>query len=316
MRQDSQNVAVFGEALVDEFADGPVVGGAPFNVARHLAAFGASPQLFTRIGQDANGALVRAQFGRFGLREDGLQIDPARPTGRVVVEQHGGEHRFVILPDQAWDYIAAPALLHALGHATPALVYFGTLAQRAPASGAALAGLLEATAAPRAPRFLDVNLRADQVGDDCVLASLRQATIAKLNEEELQRVHAMLSDVPPLGEDIFGAAAAAACAGLIAAFGLRGLVVTLGERGALWFGADGTRLHAAAAPVDALCDTVGAGDAFSAVFVLGSVLEWPMQTILDRAVAFAGAICEVRGAVPSDPSFHAPWRARWFASPT
>lgn len=312
MRQDSQTVAVFGEALVDEFADGPVVGGAPFNVARHLAAFGASPHLFTRVGLDANGALVRAQFKRFGLREDGLQLDALRPTGRVLVEQQGGEHRFVILPDQAWDYIAAPALLHALGHATPALLYFGTLAQRGPVSGAALAGLLKASAAPR---FLDVNLRADQVGDDCVLDSLRHADIAKLNEEELRRVHAMHGRVRPLGEDIFGAAAAAACAGLIAAFGLRGLVVTLGERGALWFGADGARLHAAAAPVAALADTVGAGDAFSAVFVLGSVLQWPMQTILERAVAFAGAICEVRGAVPSDPSFHAPWRARWFGSP-
>ncbi|MET0982177.1 MAG: PfkB family carbohydrate kinase [Telluria sp.] len=313
MRQDSQTIAVFGEALVDEFADGPVVGGAPFNVARHLAAFGASPQLFTRVGTDANGALVRGQFRRFGLREDGLQVDAVRPTGRVLVDQRGGEHRFVILPDQAWDYIAAPALLHALGNAAPALLYFGTLAQRGPVSGAALAGLLEATAAPR---FLDVNLRAGQVGDDCVLASLRHADIAKLNEEELQRVHAMHARVRPLDEDVFGAAAAAACAGLIAAFGLRGLVVTLGARGALWFGADGTRLHAAAAPVATLSDTVGAGDAFSAVFVLGSVLQWPMQTILDRAVAFAGAICEVRGAVPSDPSFHAPWRARWFASPT
>lgn len=32
--------AVSGEMLVDQFASGLVVGGAPFNVARHLAAFG------------------------------------------------------------------------------------------------------------------------------------------------------------------------------------------------------------------------------------------------------------------------------------
>ena len=312
MRQVSPSIAVFGEALVDEFADGPVVGGAPFNVARHLAAFGAAPQLFTRIGVDANGELVRTQFKRFGLREDGLQIDALRSTGRVLVEQQGGEHRFVILPEQAWDYVAAPALFDALGTSSPALLYFGTLAQRGHVSRAALDVLLQSCTAPR---FLDLNLRAGQVSDACILASLRHADIAKVNEEELQQVLA-LQGVRPVGEDVFGADAAAACAGLIAAFGLRGLVVTLGPRGALWFGADGARLHAAAAPVAELADTVGAGDAFSAVFVLGSVLGWPIQAILDRAVAFAGAICEIRGAVPRDPSFHAPWRARWFTSPT
>lgn len=313
MRQASPSIAVFGEALVDEFADGAVVGGAPFNVARHLAAFGAAPQLFTRIGVDANGALVRAEFERFGLRDDGLQVDALRPTGRVLVEQQGGEHRFVILPEQAWDYVAAPALLDALGKTSPALLYFGTLAQRGQVSRTALDVLLQACAAPR---FLDLNLRAGQVSEACILASLRQADIAKVNEDELQQVLTLQERARPLGEDVFGADAAAACAGLIAAFGLRGLVVTLGPRGALWFGADGARLHAAAAPVATLADTVGAGDAFSAVFVLGSVLGWPMQVILDRAVAFAGAICEIRGAVPSDPSFHAPWRARWFTSPT
>lgn len=313
MRQDSPSIAVFGEALVDEFADGPVVGGAPFNVARHLAAFGAAPQLFTRIGVDANGALVRAQFKRFGLREDGLQVDPLRPTGRVLVEQQGGEHRFVILPEQAWDYVAAPALFDALGTTSPALLYFGTLAQRGQVSRAALDVLLQTCTAPR---FLDLNLRAGQVSDACVLASLRQADIAKVNEEELQQVLVLQGGARLVGEDVFGADAAAACAGLIAAFGLRGLVVTLGPRGALWFGADGARLYAAAAPVATLADTVGAGDAFSAVFVLGSVLGWPMQATLDRAMAFAGAICEIRGAVPGDPSFHAPWRARWFTSPT
>jgi fructokinase len=36
-----QTIAVFGEALVDDFITEQVVGGAPFNVARNLAAFGA-----------------------------------------------------------------------------------------------------------------------------------------------------------------------------------------------------------------------------------------------------------------------------------
>lgn len=47
------NVVLFGEVLADIFPDKSVLGGAPFNVARHLEAFGQSPILITRLGNDA-----------------------------------------------------------------------------------------------------------------------------------------------------------------------------------------------------------------------------------------------------------------------
>ena len=62
---------VFGEALVDDFVTEQVVGGAPFNVARHLAAFLAPQLMITRIGNDKNGALVHAEFERFAMSEAG-----------------------------------------------------------------------------------------------------------------------------------------------------------------------------------------------------------------------------------------------------
>ena len=93
---------IFGEALVDEFPTEQVIGGAPFNVARHLAAFMAPPLMITRIGDDRNGQAVRAEFERFVMPETGLQIDPIEETGRVVVERDAqGKpegHRFIILP--------------------------------------------------------------------------------------------------------------------------------------------------------------------------------------------------------------------------
>lgn len=303
MRQDSPSIAVFGEALVDDFASGPVVGGAPFNVARHLAAFGLAPLMCTRIGSDANAELVREQFRCFGLREDGLQVDPARPTGRVQVDEGPGGHRFTILPDQAYDHIEAMALPTA-----PARLYFGTLAQRAPGSRAALAALLAASVAPR---FLDLNLRNGQVETGVVLASIRQADVVKVNDAELLWVQAALGRPRPGDEDMLGDVAASACLELIQDAGLRGLVVTLGERGAAWFDADGSRLFAASGAAVEVVDTVGAGDAFSSVFLLGDVLGWPLATTLARANEFAAAICAIRGAVPANPGFYAPWRQRW-----
>lgn len=51
-------IAVFGELLVDQFASGPVVGGAPFKLARHLAALGHDPLMISAVGTDETGALV------------------------------------------------------------------------------------------------------------------------------------------------------------------------------------------------------------------------------------------------------------------
>jgi sugar/nucleoside kinase (ribokinase family) len=46
-------VIVFGEVLFDRFNSGEeILGGAPFNVAWHLQAFGDNPQFISRLGQD------------------------------------------------------------------------------------------------------------------------------------------------------------------------------------------------------------------------------------------------------------------------
>jgi fructokinase len=60
-------------------------------------------------------------------------------------------------------------------------------------------------------------------------------------------------------------------------------------------------------------DTVGAGDAFTAVFLFGSLRGWPEATLLERADAFARAICGIRGAVPVEEDFYAPFLAEWRA---
>lgn len=311
MNTNSKSIVVYGEALIDDFADQQVVGGAPFNVARALAAFGLMPMMITRIGADRNGALVRAEFARFAMAVTGLQADPLAATGRVMVERGAGEHRFVILPDQAYDRIAPDPALAALTRACPATIYFGTLAQRSAGSRATLEALL---AASDAKRYLDLNLRGGEVDEHCVYSSLHQADIVKVNEDELQGLLRWFGRPDQQGQEIGSAATAAACGALLQRFAIEGLIVTLGAQGAAYFGADGTILRNR--PIDArtaLVDTVGAGDAFSAVFLLGRALGWPLALTLTRANLFAGAICGVRGAVPADPDFYRPWIAAWLA---
>ncbi|MCS0615459.1 PfkB family carbohydrate kinase [Massilia kyonggiensis] len=303
-------VAVFGEALVDDFGDRQVIGGAPFNVARHLAALGHDALMLTRVGLDENGARMRAEFERFGLPMAGLQVDAALPTGRVSVERHSdGGHRFTILPHQAYDAIEAEPAVAAMTAAAPATLYFGTLAQREPASRDALGRLLAAT---DACRYLDLNVRTGQVTERCVFASLHAADIVKVNEEELQDLFGWYTHMRLPTDDMAGADVRHACATLLRVFNLTGLIVTLGPRGAVYFGADGA-YHATPAPSVPvqLADTVGAGDAFSAVFLLGRARGWPLDVVLARANAFAGAVCGIVGAVPDDRAFYRPFIERW-----
>ncbi|NNM83413.1 MAG: carbohydrate kinase, partial [Burkholderiales bacterium] len=154
-RQHSGTVVLFGEVLADRFPDGDVLGGAPFNVARHLKAFGLNPVLITRVGNDELKDELMRRMVDCGMETLGVQIDPEHPTGQVLVHFEDGKHRFEIAPDQAYDHIHAGMAERASLSIQPDLVYFGTLAQRNKVSRRALCNLLRCDA----PRMLDLNLR-------------------------------------------------------------------------------------------------------------------------------------------------------------
>lgn len=300
---------VFGEALVDDFVTEQIVGGAPFNVARHLAAFMAPQLMITRIGNDRNGAVVHAEFERFAMSEAGLQVDKMEETGRVVVERSARGHRFNVLPGQAYDVINPEQALAALEAVAPAALYFGTLAQRAARSRDTLHALLNAS---DATRFLDLNLREGQFDERCVFHSLHAADIAKVNEEELQNLFGWYLEMRPSDGVMTVDQVRAACASLVQLFALEGLIVTLGHRGSVYFGGDGAVISHRDNPAPPfVIDTVGAGDAFSAIFLLGRARGWPLERALQRANEFAAAICSVPGAVPQDLAFYDKWEARW-----
>jgi len=303
---------VFGEALVEEFPAEQAIGGAPFNVARHLAAFMAPPLAITRIGDDRNGLAVRAEFERFVMPDTGLQVDPMEETGRMLVERSSAGQRLTLLPRQAYDFIdpaRAAASVASAGMADAHTVYFGTLAQREERSHLALAEVLSATSALR---FLDLNLRPGQAGEALVTRALTAADIAKVNEEELQLLFQWYFQIGPEETPLAAEEVHAACRALVDRFSLQALIVTLGHRGSVWFGADGELIANRDNPVPPfVIDTAGAGDAFSAIFLLGRERGWTLALTLARANEFAGAICAVPGAVPRDMNFYDKWVARW-----
>lgn len=297
----SSTVALFGEVLADVFPDRTVLGGAPFNVARHLKAFGLNPVLISRLGEDALRDEVLRVMSQNGMETLGIQLDKHHPTGRVQVHVEDGKNRFEILPLQAYDFIhPAVARMSSLS-VNPVLVYFGTLAQRQEISERALKALMRSTLAAK---FLDINLRAPWYDERTLRRSLEYADIAKLNAEELG-VLAEMFGLP-------GGDPQEQAGELIGRFDLDRMVVTCGEGGAWQIDRDGVVVEAGMEnPVASLVDTVGAGDGFAAVSILGTLRGWPVVTALHRANAFAAAICGIRGAVPGHADFYKPFIEEW-----
>jgi fructokinase len=94
-------------------------------------------------------------------------------------------------------------------------------------------------------------------------------------------------------------------------FDISRLIVTCGDKGAWQLDAEGTLFRPPAETKSNVVDTVGAGDGFAAVCILGMILDWPAAAALKRADRFAAAICEIRGAVPWNREFYQPFLKEW-----
>jgi fructokinase len=257
--------------------------------------------------------MLQDELRRFGMTLDGVQIDPSHATGEVQVNESApGVHTFAILPDVAWDHVSATAARDALEACpgTPGLLYYGSLAQRGAESRAAVRTLAEALPGLG---WCDLNWRAGHVDPALALQILRGARAVKVNEAELHRVlgwlgltDASLQRRPQPGWH--SAAVATLCSeGTVAQ-----VVVTYGADGYAVFDRSGHCLVAGAAcPVAQMVDTVGSGDAFTAVVIAGELCGWTLADTLERANAFAAALCGVRGAAPEQLAFYDSWKSAW-----
>ncbi|MGM9513002.1 PfkB family carbohydrate kinase [Roseateles sp. DB2] len=318
-------VMLVGEALVDEFTEQPVAGGAPLNVARSLAALGLPALLVSRLGlqqrqgqgagasgADAGARLVLASMRRFGLDEQGLQFDARHATGRVSVVEEGGAHAFVIHPDAAWDHLDEAPAQALMESEAPAVLYFGSLAQRILPSRTAIQSLLRSAQAGGCLRYLDLNLREGcmqaEVMESLVADSLAQADWLKLNDAELLQLQRWFG-AGPLDPLQPAAQLQRPVATLLRRFGVQRLVLTRGAAGYACFDADGEVLAEGPGRQDlTLIDTVGAGDAFSAMVLAAHLRSVPLARAMELANGYAAAICGQRGPLPQADSFFQPWR--------
>jgi fructokinase len=286
-------ISVFGEVLFDCFPGGEkILGGAPFNVAWHLCAFGQRPWFVSRVGEDKEGQLIRQAMATWNMPTGGVQSDPKHPTGEVLITLDEGEPSYDIVDGVAYDFIEAQAL-----DPQPCrMLYHGSLGLR----NAVSHGALERIRMTHKPRiFMDVNLRDPWWRREQVLEWVGQADWVKLNDKELALLQGREGELSERAD------------AFLRRHRLEGLVVTRGAEGATLLMRNQPAFEVAPVAALRVVDTVGAGDALASVLLLGLDLGWPMRQTLERAQHFASAVVGQRGATVDDAEFYRPFIEAW-----
>ena len=272
-----------GEILWDMLPSGKALGGAPANFAYHAQRLGEEGWAVSAIGDDTLGTEIMDIVNEKKLHNIIAVTD--KPTGTVQVElDDKGVPSYNIMEDVAWDNIPFTPDMEVLAARADA-VCFGSLVQRMGSRDSVLK-FLRATR-PETLRVFDINLRQHYYSPELVDESLRLSDILKINDEEIRIV-----------ADMFGIEGndTVVCRTLIDRFGIKLVILTKG--------ADGSEVITATRSVPQkackvkVVDTVGAGDSFTAAFVVAYLRGDSLADAQRLANETAAYVCSCKGAMP------------------
>ena len=263
-------VAVVGDNCIDLILPSGqrFVGGNAVNVGVQLAALGARVCYFGAVGDDADGALVRAALAERGIDLAGLVLRPDRPTARTTILVDAAGDRSIGSEDfGACDGFtpgaAARAALQGMAH-----VHLGWLND-----GGALRRHLAARRVP-VSQDIGVNAAPEDLGVDGLAIAFASTSGSH--------------------------AEARALADELRARGARGVAVTRGARGSSAFLPDGEAEQPALPVVPR--DTTGAGDAYIAGFLMARLAGAGVAEAVAAAARVAARACLHPGGFPQQPA--------------
>jgi fructokinase len=282
----------FGEVLWDVIDGEEHLGGAPLNLLAHASIMGAESFLVSAVGKDERGERIEKKMEDLGVKKELLQKNEF-PTGWVdVVLSEDGQPEYTIHENVAFDNIEyTSALKQVLQDMNFDIFCFGTLAQRSDVSRATLEEIFAHISAKEV--FYDVNLRQSYYSKEIVEASLKHATIIKLNDHEVEVLSELLFD-EKMDDSEFSKK-------LIVDFDIHIVVVTKGKRGCSVY-SDQEAVHVDGVEV-VPADTVGAGDAFSAGFLNTYIRTGDIHQSAEFANKVGAYVTSQHGAIPLNKSY-------------
>ena len=270
-----------GEVLWDVIGGEEHLGGAPLNLAVHMARLGHDSWILSAVGDDDRGRRAREEAEALGVHTRYLSTSGQGETGVAKVsEDADGLPVFAILRPAAYDFLLPSDEL--LADSFDAICFGSLLQNFEPARRATIRVLSNF---PKALRFYDVNLRDGQYDLSCVKDLLSRATIVKLNESEAR----IISGAEDWNLRQF-------CETQATLFSLEAIAVTRGDQGcAVWIRGEYAESKAVRVQV---ADTVGAGDAFGAAFLHGISQRWPALQVAQFANQVGALVASRAGATP------------------
>jgi len=309
-RVQGHRVAVLGDLMLDEYLFGEVsrispeapvpivrvdreravLGGAA-NVAANLKAIGAEPMLIGTLQQDTAGRRLQSLLAALDIGRDGLVEDATRPT--IIKTRVIGQRQQMLRIDRE-DLGACPAAAQEALCASLArtLEQASALIISDYAKGAVSAAVMERVRELCGARGIPwiVDPKPSQ------MALYQGATFMTPNTKELSE----LTGLPAKGD----AELALAGRSLMAALGLRGLLVTRSEKGMALFAPDEGHREPWLIPTEAreVFDVSGAGDTVIAVFSAAISTGADEQAAAMLANAAAGIVVGKMGTATATPA--------------
>jgi len=277
---DSPRIPVAGETLTGSNYH-VTHGGKGSNMACAAARLGASARFVGKVGNDSFGRGFLDLLQREGVDASGVLRSKDLPTSvGFIIAAAGGLNLIVIDPGANGDFSPADVAA-ARAHIASAKVILSPLE----------IPLETALAGARLAKSLGVgSILNPAPARDLRQCDLSTVTVLTPNETEA-RVCLGLSPREDVAEEWLARA--------LLELGPENVVITLGERGALWAGREGLfRLPALRVPV---VDTVGAGDAFNAGLATGMSEDLPFERALALAVSAASLSTRKRETIDSYP---------------
>jgi ribokinase len=264
-----------GETVVGhQFCQGP--GGKGANQAIGARRLDADALFITKLGADAFGQEARTLLAAEGLPAVGIMTG-SMPTGvALILVDAAGQNEISVAPGANLELAAADVLSQFPAHLAGCRIVLLQLECTAELAVGVAAW------AHAAGKCVILNPAPARPLPPDALASFDVITP---NEVELRTMAASLGidDGPP-----------DALARSLLDFGVRNVIVTLGEGGAVWVCASGVE-HFESYKVQAV-DTTGAGDAFTSALAAALARGEPMNSAIDQGCR-AGAFCVTRRGV-------------------
>ncbi len=278
-------ILAFGEILWDVYPDEKFIGGAPFNFGAHAAMQGAEVYIASCVGKDELGKEALEISKKFNIHTDYISLKEDKQTGKCVVTLDENKiPSYNILSDTAYDYIKMPC------DEKFDILYFGTLAMRGEHNRAEIKRLIQSGICKTI--FVDVNVRKPHCLKESVMLSLENADYIKISDEELS----FITNIA-LGEDesdIYKAVKKIAHKYK----NLKLIILTMGEKGAFVYDCICKKEYSCNAKKTEVISTVGAGDSFSASFLVQLLKGRDIDFCLNAASKVSGFVVSKFEAVP------------------